>query len=232
MNEPHLWYSNVLTDAWVRRIPLPELPELLKRYVGRRLSCACIESTDDHMVAFCSELDEDFGLDTVAVKVKHDPETNDLGEDDLTRIEDAVAATDFVVTTAFHATAVRAIAQRLNRSVIVVSINEAIVRALQEKVAERGVLMLVADEAFARRVARYLSEAFSPPGRLRVVHIHEFLANPGLVNGDEPMVTRAARRLVNDESFPVAEPPLPFLSLTAARELAQCMISTHQEHAS
>ena len=228
MGEPHVWYSNILTDAWMRRIPLPMLPQLLTRYVSRRLSCACIESTEDHMIAFCSELDEDFGLDTVAVKVQHDPETNELGADDLVRIEEAVGKTDFVVTTAFHASAVRAIAQRLQRTVIVVSVNEAIVRALQEKVAQNGVVVLVADDAFARRVDRYLADAFSPAGQLRVVNIKEFLANPGLANGAEPLATRAARRLMPETDLIVAESPIPFLSLSAARELTQCMIATQE----
>jgi DNA-binding transcriptional regulator YhcF (GntR family) len=231
MTEPHSWYSTVLTDAWTRRIPLPMLPQLLQRYVSRRLRAACIESTDDHMIAFCAELDEDFGLDTVAIKVQHNPETNELGADDLRRIEEALSTTDFVVTTAFHASAVRVIAQRSSKPVVVVSVNEAIVHAVQTKIAERGVVMLVADEAFARRVDRYLVEAFAPHGRLQVMHIRDFMADPTRVDGAEPMATRAARRMVSEPDFHLVDEPIPFLSLTAARELTQCMIAVQEQPA-
>lgn len=228
MDETHTWYSAILTDAWVRRIPLPSLPQLLQRYVSRRLRCACIESTEDHMIAFCAELDEDFGLDTVAVKLPHDPDAGAWPAEDLKRVEEAIASTDFVVTTAFHASEVRALAQRLHKPIVVVSVNEAIVRAVQSKVAERGVVMLVADENFARRVDRYLVDAFAPHGKLMVRHIQDFLANPVTTDGAEPMATRAARRLISEPDYHLVDEPIPFLSLTAARELTQCMIAVQE----
>src|SRR5688500_10367396 len=99
LSEPQAWYSAILTDAWKRRIPLPQLPELLQQFVSRRLSCACIESTEDHMIAFCAELDEDFGLDTISVMLGDEADE----ADDTRRIQEAINNTDFVVTTAFHA---------------------------------------------------------------------------------------------------------------------------------
>src|SRR5262245_27225747 len=104
LSEPQSWYSAILTDAWRRRIPLPLLPALLERFVSRRLACACVESTEDHMTAFCTELDQDFGLDTVSVDLQRDGEDPGM---DAERVDAAVASTDFAVTTAFHAADIR-----------------------------------------------------------------------------------------------------------------------------
>ena len=221
LSEPQAWYSSILTDAWRRRIPLPQLPELFQRFVSRRLRCTCIESTEDHMVAFCAELDEDFGLDTLALRLE------ESGSDVEERIKEAVAATDFVVTTAFHAADVRPIAQTLQKPVVIVSVNEAIVNAIQNKLAERPVVLLVSDRKFVERVERYLVDAFSDHGPLSVALVDDFLRRDGHEAGAETMVTRAARKQLNQPEYHLVAESIPFLSLDAAREITQCMIAVH-----
>ena len=222
ITEAQSWYAAILTEAWQRRIPLPALPGLLQRYVSRRLRCACIESTEDHMVAFCAELDEDFGLDTTAVQLR----SGEGNHHDL--LHGAIANTDFVVTTAFHASEVRAIAQSLNKPVVVVSVNEAIVRVVQSKLAQQSVVMLAADRVFVDRVERYLVDAFASHGKLSVLHMHDFMNDPARIGDAEPMPTRAARRLVSEPGAHLVNEPVPFLSLTAAREITQCMIAVQE----
>jgi DNA-binding transcriptional regulator YhcF (GntR family) len=221
LSEPQAWYSSILTDAWRRRIPLPQLPELFERFVSRRLRCTCIESTEDHMVAFCAELDEDFGLDTLALRLEAS------GSETTDQIKAAVATTDFVVTTAFHAADVRPIAQHLGKPVVIVSVNEAIVNAIQNKLAERPVVILVSDRRFVERVERYLVDAFAEHGRLRVALIDDFLRNGGNNAEAETMVTRAARKQINEPEYHLVAESIPFLSLDAAREITQCMIAVH-----
>src|SRR5262245_56362261 len=153
LSEPQAWYSAILTDAWRRRIPLPLLPELIGRFVSRRLRCACVESTDDHMVAFCAELDQDFGLDTVSVDLRRDDEPT---AQDLERVEAAVASTDFVVTTAFHAADVRPASRTHRKPMVIISVNDAMVHAIEERLRVNPVTVLIADWRFTDRVQHYL----------------------------------------------------------------------------
>jgi DNA-binding transcriptional regulator YhcF (GntR family) len=224
LSEPQAWYSAILTDAWKRRIPLPQLPELLQRFVSRRLRCACVESTEDHMVAFCAELEEDFGLETMSVMLD-----GDQSNQDLDRIREAVLDTDFVVTTAFHATQVRAVAQEIGKPVVVVSVNETLVDVIQRALQARPVVMVAADRRFVDRVRRYLVDAFAKHGQMRVLLIEDVLADPTLVGDAEPMVTRAARKQVNEPGYHLASEPIPFLSLDAARVITQSMIAVQGE---
>jgi DNA-binding transcriptional regulator YhcF (GntR family) len=222
LTESQAWYSTILTDAWSRRIPLPQLPELLQQFVSRRLSCACVESTEDHMVAFCSELDEDFGLDTISVMVAQDAGN---AEDDGRRIREAMMDTDFVVTTAFHAAQVRAATQDLGKPVVVVSVNDALVDAIQRALRAGPVVMVAADHRFVARAEHYLIGAFAEHGQMRVLLIEQVLADPTAIGGAEPMVTRAARRQLNEPGTHLVAEPVPFLSLDAARVITQCMIA-------
>nr|MBA2245728.1 GntR family transcriptional regulator [Gemmatimonadota bacterium] len=64
------WMANVLTEAWKRRIPVPELSERIRLGTTVRLRCACVESTEDAMTAICSELRDEFGIDTLPVPKK------------------------------------------------------------------------------------------------------------------------------------------------------------------
>jgi hypothetical protein len=227
LSEPQAWYSAILTDAWKRRIPLPQLPELLQQFVSRRLSCACIESTEDHMVAFCAELDEDFGLDTISVMLGAGGSDE---VEDARRIEEAIASTDFVVTTAFHAAQVRAAAQASGKPVVVVSVNDALVEAIQRALRVGPVVMVAADHRFVDWAERYLIGAFAEHGHMRVLLIDQFLADPQILAGAAPMLTRAARKQLNEPAHLTAE-PLPFLSLDAARVITQSMISVQAEAA-
>jgi len=226
LTEPQSWYAAVLTDAWRRRIPLPMLPELLNRYVSRRMRCACIESTEDHMVAFCAELDQDFGLDTVGVRAgeEHEPSKAILAE-----VRDAIADTDFVVTTAFHAAEVVPAAREQKKPVVIVSVNESLVEAIQKKLSIQPVVMLAADGRFIHRVQRYLVDAFAAHGRLNVMLVDDYLGDPSPAGGAEPLLTRAARMKLDQAPTHLLDEPVPFLSLTAAREITQCMIAVHEQ---
>ncbi len=228
LSEPQSWYSAILTDAWKRRIPLPRLPELLQQFVSRRLSCACIESTEDHMVAFCAELDEDFGLDTITVMLS---EGGGSEEEDARRIQEAVAQADFAVTTAFHARQVRAAVQSIGKPVVVVSVNVALVDAIQRALRDGPVVMVAADARFVERAERYLIGAFAEHGPMRVVLIDQILADPRVIADAAPMLTRAARKLLKEPGMHLVAEPIPFLSLDAARVITQSMIAVQAEAA-
>ena len=222
LTEPQAWYSAILTDAWQRRIPLPLLPELLQRFVSRRLRCTCVESTEDHMIAFCTELDQDFGLETVSIDVRAEGAAT---PEEIHQIADAIATTDFVVTTAFHAADVRGAAQFHRKPVVVVSVNETIVGRLEDRLRNGPVTLLAADERFLRRVEHYLVDSFAAHGRLRVAHAAEYRSRPEQFAGSEVLPTRAAQKYLSREEYHLFSDSIPFLSLDAAREITQCMIA-------
>jgi regulatory GntR family protein len=226
LSEPQAWYSAILTDAWRRRIPLPLLPELIGRFVSRRLRCACVESTDDHMVAFCAELDQDFGLDTVSVDLRRDGEKE---AQDAERIEAAVASTDFVVTTAFHAADVRPASKTHRKPMVIISVNDALVHAIEERLRVSPVTFLSSDWRFIDRVQQYLATAFKSVGTLRVAHVSDYLLKPEDFENDQVMPTRAAQKLIEGPEYHLLPDPIPFISLDAARDITRCMIAVHDE---
>lgn len=223
LEEPHRWYSMVLTDAWQRRIPLPQLPQLLEQFFTRKLRCACVESTEDHMVAFCAELEEDFGLSTYAVSV---PELSKEAGKDRAGLLDAVAEADLIVTTAFHLAELRAAGERLNKPVIVVSVNDAIVEAIQREMSTRPLRLMVADPAFATRVSDYFAESFSRFGEMRIEVIVSDVEDR-IAQDAATLYTRAAHRRVRDGKSDRA--PIPFLSLDAARNITRSIIGLQQD---
>ena len=228
LSEPQSWYSAILTDAWRRRIPLPMLPDLLQQFVSRRLRCACVESTEDHMTAFCAELDHDFGLDTTAVDLLVADTDPGLDEE---KIDNAVAETDFVVTTAFHAAEVRQAAQRHKKPMVIISVNETLVHAIESRLRQGPAMIVGADPRFVERVDRCLTTAFQSSGTLRVAHVTDYLLNPQEFENHLMMPTRAAQKMLDGPEYHLLPDALPFISLDAAREITRCMIAVQGEAA-
>lgn len=106
------WAVGVLRDGWRRRIPVPELPDLLRRCVSTvDLRCICVDSTEDQLVSLCSELHDDFGLNTSPVDLNRLSEA--AASDDRRGLPLALRRADLLATTTFHVATVRPIAVRL-----------------------------------------------------------------------------------------------------------------------
>ncbi|HEX2189377.1 MAG TPA: GntR family transcriptional regulator, partial [Longimicrobiaceae bacterium] len=100
------WAAEVMTEAWRRRIAVPELPGLLRRWTAAApLRCAVVESDAARREALCAEVGEGFGLDCV-------PLAPDLAAA-------ALAGVDLVVTTSFHAAALRALVRGPGKPLVV-----------------------------------------------------------------------------------------------------------------
>lgn len=220
LDDTQAWYSDVLCDAWTRRIPLRQLPDLLERFVSQPMRCACLESTRDHLVAFCAELSEDFGLETSEVLLRGDDSA-----DDVDLISAALLDCDVAVTTTFHIAQVRPIAQALGRPVIVIPANDALIERLRESLRERPVALVIADPRFRDRVNQYLARALEAEDRLVVLQLEEFTANAERANGAQILITRAARDASGVESFHLFPSPLSFISRDAARQLTRFMVA-------
>jgi DNA-binding transcriptional regulator YhcF (GntR family) len=224
LDEPLNWYADMLREAWSRRIGLSQLNGVLQELVQHPMRAACIESTDDHMVAFCAELDEDFAIETTAVKLV---DGGALVDGEHVTVYDAIAAVDFVVTTAFHAAEIYEAAEALKKPVVVVSVNDALLSTFESQLQAGAVTIIADDPAFVERFRTYLLERFRNRGDLRVHALAELKSNESLTDGSTVLYTRAARKRLNEEEYHLVPPPISFLSDGAARKVLQCMLSTH-----
>lgn len=221
LSEPYDWYVGMLKHAWERRIPLDQINDTVQKLVTSPLCAGCVESTEDHMVAFCAELEEDFALRTISIKLT--PEGARIGDRTMT-LEESLGEADFAVTTAFHAADVREVADRLGIPVVIVSMNDTLVDALERELENKPVTVVADDPAFVGRMRDSLVERFESSGELRVVSMAD-------LNGNRPgddttlLYTRAARKRLNAEEFHLLPPPIPFVSATAARKILQYMLN-------
>ena len=224
LEEPLDWYADMLRDAWSRRIALTQLNNTLHDLVQHPLRAACVESTEDHMVAFCAELDEDFAIETTAVKLI---EGGAIVDGRVVSLYDALAGVDFVVTTAFHAADIYEVADRLKKPVVVVSVNDALLSTFESQLQAGAVTIIADDPAFVQRFRTYLLERFRKGGDLRVHALAEINSDNTLGEGSTLLYTRAARKRLNEQEYHLVPPPISFLSDGAARKVLQCMLSTH-----
>ncbi|HEY0305270.1 MAG TPA: winged helix-turn-helix domain-containing protein [Longimicrobiales bacterium] len=224
LTEPLAWYADMLKDAWSRRLALTDVTNMLAELVQNPLRAACVESTEDHMVAFCAELEEDFSLITTSVKLT---DQGAIADGVPVSLLDAFAGVDFIVTTAFHAADVYEAAETLQKPVVVVSVNETLLDSFESQL-EAGAVTIVADDpAFVERFRTYLIERFRRSGELKVFAVDDIASDGNLTNGSTLMYTRAARKRLNEEEYHLVPPPVAFLSDRAARKVLQCMLSTH-----
>lgn len=226
LDEPLKWYADMLGDAWSRRLPLSDVMRLLHDLVRQPKRAVCIESTEDHMVAFCAELEEDFSLQTTAVTLT--PAGPRLNGQPAS-LDETLAGADFVVTTAFHAADIYDAAEALHKPVVLVSVNDNLVRAFEAYLARGPVCVVGSDPVFVERFRTHLVERFRNRGDLRVVAMTDVATDPALTNGSTVLYTRAARKRLRTEEYHLVPPPIAFLSDHAARKIVQCMLSTHAQ---
>lgn len=224
LEEPLAWYADMLKDAWSRRLTVSDVNLMLQDLVANPTYVACVESTDDHMEAFCGEVEDDFALRSVSVMLV--PEGARVGDEIMT-LYDALSNVDFVITTAFHAAEVRAAADLLHIPVVIVSVNDLLVETLEKQLQLGPVTIVAADPLFVERFHQYLLERFRESGEMRVVSIDDALNNPSILEGTTTLYTRAARHRLNETEYHLLPPPIPFLSSTAARKVVQCMLNAH-----
>jgi DNA-binding transcriptional regulator YhcF (GntR family) len=228
LEEPLAWYAEMLKDAWSRRIALMDVTQMLSELVEHPMTVACVESTEDHMIAFCAELGEDFSLTTSSVKLT--PTGASVDGIDMS-VEDALSGVDFIVTTAFHASDVYAAAESLSKPVVIVSVNETLVETFENELSAGAITIIADDPAFVERFRMYLSERFRNRGDLRIYTMTAVRDDPSIATGSTVLYTRAARKRLNAEEFHLLPRPVAFLSDRAAQKVLHCMLSMHGKRA-
>jgi DNA-binding transcriptional regulator YhcF (GntR family) len=228
LEEPLSWYADMLKQAWSRRLGVTQVKNMLGELVQHPMRAGCVESTEDHMEAFCAELAEDFSLTTTSIMLTPRGAVVDGVE---MSIHDALASVDFVVTTAFHAADIYEAAEVLKKPVVLVSVNDTLVETFETQLESGAVTVIAEDPAFVRRFRTYLVERFRNRGDLRVFAIEDIARDASLTNGATVLYTRAARKRLNEEEYHLMPPPVAFLSDRAAGKVLQCMLSTHAKRA-
>lgn len=197
--------SEVLTEAWRRRIPIPDLPDFIRRCTTRfRIRCACVDEIQDVRVSLCHELSEDFGLDARAVVP---------GEEDL------LGEADLITCTTFEAAAVRPVAERLGKPLVVIAANPIAL----EQIAGLGerLLFVVLDPKFRPRLRLVFGDD------TRVVRLSELREED---TADYRVVyTRAAAVASGDPETERLIPTVPVLSPETVRQLSRWIVRLNLE---
>lgn len=154
------WLVTVLLQARARGLPPRELPEYARHCLEtRRVRAACIECNADQLHLLCSELATDHGYETESVEV-----------DEIAAAEppSAVRRADVLITTLFHAAEVQAMAQRLGKPWIAVSLRPEVMESVAQRLHDGLVYYVATDPRFEGKLRRMLGP-LGPAENLRVL---------------------------------------------------------------
>lgn len=227
------WLADVLTEARRRRIGLPQFPEFVRGSTARvRLRAACVESNEDTSSALCTELDEEFGLETVPLHADAFPAPRPRAKPAAHAFPPELADVHLVVTTTFHAHRVRPAADVHGKPLTVVTLNAEMARIVERRLQSgRPLTVIVVDPAFSERL-RALYARVAPPELIRSVLATDRDAIQQLDRTEPALVTRAARRVLPDLDVPLLLPRYPSISLESTRELVGAIIRANAAAAS
>ncbi|MDB4950480.1 MAG: regulatory protein GntR, partial [Gemmatimonadetes bacterium] len=224
LSEAAGWLAGVLGDAAALQLKVPLLPDLVREWTGAtRVACACVDDTEDGLVALATELRQGWGLETYPVPVA-DGRTGRFDEAALT-VE--LRRADVVVTTPFHAAQVGAVAAALGRPLVVLRANPEMVRAVEERLAAGTVTAVVADTAYGERLRSI--RGGQDPQRLRVVPVADGAALAALDPAQPVLLTRAAQQRLGGAAMRLLVPISPSFCPTSARPLAPVLIRCNVE---
>ncbi|HEU4557398.1 MAG TPA: GntR family transcriptional regulator [Longimicrobium sp.] len=208
------WLSGVLQEGWSRGIPRSQVARLVDRCAAGQVRCACVESNEDHMVAVAAELEDGFSLDVRPVMVS--PAAS------APVPPDALAGADLVVTTVFHAAAVRAAAAQAGKPLVVLRVEPRFAARIAQVLNTREVTAVIADPRFSARALAYL-EVTPQRGRVRFVLVDDVGGDVDL-HDESTLITRAARRRLELPEYHLIPPPPGYISSESAGELCQAIV--------
>lgn len=210
------WIVGMLVQARSRGLAPREIPIYLQRVLDtRRIRAACIECNADQLDLLCSELKSDFGYETRGVMT-----------DGMER-SDAVLHSDVLVTTVFHSTEVQALARRLGKPCVVVTLNPNLIKEIGERLRSGPLYYVATDTRFERKL-RNMMEGLGPLSNLRVVLVGR--DDLDAIPRDAPtFVMSSAREKVVERYGPTGGPGRPMhpprlFSDESARDLLALMV--------
>ncbi len=222
------WMAGVLVEGWKRHIAAADLPGLIRRCTtGVRLRCACVESNADQMVAYCTEMRDAFGVETVPVYLSERSLAHPDSPREEEALERALRGVDVAVTTAYHQRAVRPVAERVGVPVVTLTVHPVIVETVQRRLATSGLTVVAADTRFGDRIRAM----YAPHGgdHVRVVMVSDDEAVAALDPEEPVLLTRAARQHLVRYSGAVLLPHSPTLSPGTVRDVMELVIRLNVE---
>lgn len=221
--------GEVLAGALRRRIAIPGLPELVRRCTAAvELRCVCVESSADHRVILCTELEEQFGFATDAVPADALPDFIPGGEVPTEGLPAEVREADLLVTTTFHGAQVHAVAETLGKPSVAISVHPDVVEAIERRLREGPLTVVCSDPLFGERVRRIYGRDL-PEDRIRVVLARDREAVAALPPEEPVLLTTAAHREAGPLRPPLLVPLSLSLSAESMRELAMLLIRLNLE---
>lgn len=225
------WLAGVLVEAWKRRLTIADVPELIRRCTQTRtLRCGVVESNEDQMTAYTSELQEQFGLDPYPVRISPVPLPRPERSVEFHWVEDELRSCELVVTTSYHARLVRKAAENVGIPAVVLTVNPEVVETIQKRLKDGPLTVVAVEESFGDRMrAMYADDT---PDRIRVVLADDREALAALDEDEPVLLTRAARtELGPHAALPLLLPHSPTFSPHTARELLGVIIRLNLEAA-
>ncbi len=223
------WLAGVLSEALKRRIPIPGLPDFVRRCTAAvHPRVACLESTEDHLAVICSELREEFGFDASSLDLRRLRGSGEVVPDGLPK---ELRSAELIVTTTLHASAARALAEALGVPLVLITVHPEIAATLERRVREGTLIVVCADPAFGERIRSIYGGA--DPARVRVVTADDAASMRALDPEEPVLLTLAARRRLGETPLQSLLPHSPTISPQSARELAELLVRLNvaKEHA-
>lgn len=214
------WLADVFAAGIARGVPAPELSTLLRRALGRDpVTVAVIATTVDQAVGICRELERHVGLaasPVLAEQLPHAAPTTAPAEY-RAAMPRPVHRAQLLVTTEAHAERVTAIAARLEKPSVAVTVRSELYESEWALLQAVRAYVLVADPRFAAQVEAYLRQT-RPDAQVRVYVVGR--DDVSALPPESPVyVTQAAR----DRLGPLR---LPAGALAPARVLSETCVAT------
>jgi DNA-binding transcriptional regulator YhcF (GntR family) len=218
------WMAEVVVETWRRMIHIPEFPDFARRCTAAvQVRCALVESVEDAVTAYSTELGSGLGFDVYPVSLDL-PQTQSSGE----RLTEDLRDADLIVTTSFYARAVREAAERLGKRMVMLTTHPEFEAEIRRRLEEGRLTVVAVDPRFGERI-RVLYGEGADDDRIRVI----LADDPGAVAELDPsepvLLTRAAHERLGEVDLTLLFPHAPSFSPESARELAEVLIRLNQE---
>ncbi len=221
--ETAAWVADVLAGAFEHQIKIPQVPELIRRWTaGVRLRCACVESEPETLGVLCGEVQAQFGLDSHPVRAGEVASYRPGMRPPAEAWHHQFERCDMLVTTVYHAAAVRPWAEALGKPLVVATYNPEHAAAIERQLREGELTVVCTDGSYGQRVRAIRGGRYAD--RVRVVLADDREALAGLDPSRPVLITRAAHQRLDGVDLRLLVPLSPFLSPASARALLETVV--------
>ena len=209
LSETGAWLTEVLTQACQHQVKIPHLPDLIRRWTTAvRVRCACVESCVDSRVTLSLELSQQFGIDASAVPVQG--------------CGSRLADVDLVITTAYHAAEVGAVAEATGKPVLIATLSPLVLSAALNHLRERDLTVICVDPVYGERLRALNGGAYRE--RLHVITVNDAAGLAAYDRSQPVLLTAAARQVLDQPDFRLVAPTFPSYSIEFARKVAEALV--------